>query len=205
MQAVVKVISTAGKDLGDEYKMQVSGGLHSIRGAIKGNYTEAHTLEQLAQAAGTSQLGKANSNTGWKHSTERVAGDIAAVARNMLGKITGGGSQVRRSEIMVNGRVETAFVAAKGMDMAHVLCSEMGMQAAVQTSAPTHYSDARKRQDCQRWRMAEMVEIKNCFDNGAFKICDESEVPEGTKVMRCVFTYKVKTDSEGNERIARLD
>ena len=44
-----------------------------------------------------------------------------------------------------------------------------------------------------------MVKIKNCFDNGAFKICDEGEVPEGTKVMRCVFSYKVKTDSEGNE------
>ena len=44
-----------------------------------------------------------------------------------------------------------------------------------------------------------MVEIKNCFDNGAFKICDEDEVPKGTKVMRCVFSYKVKTDSEGNE------
>lgn len=44
-----------------------------------------------------------------------------------------------------------------------------------------------------------MVEIKNCFDNGAFKICDEDEVPEGTKVMRCVFSSKVKTDSEGNQ------
>ena len=49
------------------------------------------------------------------------------------------------------------------------------------------------------------MEIKNCFDNGAFKICDEGEVPEGTKVMRCVLSYKVKTDSEGNERSARLD
>ena len=77
MLAVVKVIETAGTDLGDEYNMQVSGGQHSIRGAIKGNYTEAHTLEQLPQVAGTSQLGKANTNTGWKHSTESLAGDIA--------------------------------------------------------------------------------------------------------------------------------
>jgi len=41
-----------------------------------------------------------------------------------------------------------------------------------------------------------MVEMKNCFDNGAFKICDEDEVSEGTKVMRCVFSYKVKTGSD---------
>ena len=47
------------------------------------------------------------------------------------------------------------------MDMAHALCAEMGMQAAANTSAPKHYSDARKRPDCQRWRTAEMVEIKN--------------------------------------------
>jgi hypothetical protein len=190
-QAVVKVIQTAGKDLGEEYKMQVSGGRHSIRGAIAGNYPGARTLEQLAQAVGTNHTNKASSNN--------VASKMAAVAGSMLDKIAGGGSQARRSEIMVNGRAESAFVAAKGMDMAHALCSEMGMQAAVQTSAPKHYADARKRQDCQRWRTAEMVEIKNCFDNGAFKICDEGEVPEKTKVMRCVFSYKVKTDSEGNE------
>ena len=26
----------------------------------------------------------------------------------------------------------------------------------------------------------------DCFDNGAFKMCDEGEVPERTKVVRCV-------------------
>ena len=36
VQAVVKLIQTAGEDLGEEYKMQVSGGRHSIRGAIEG-------------------------------------------------------------------------------------------------------------------------------------------------------------------------
>ena len=97
----------------------------------------------------------------------------AGVAKDMLDNLLGGGSQVRQSEITINPEAETAFVAVKGMDMAHVLCPEMGMQAAANISAPKHYSDARKRPDCQRWRTAEMAEIKNCFDNGAFKICDE--------------------------------
>ena len=116
------MIETAGKDLGEEYMMlmQVSDGQHSIRRSIKGNYGEAHTLEQLTQAADTNQVSKANSNN--------VAGDIAAVARNLLGKIVGGGSQARRSETMVNGMAESAFVDAKGMDMAQALCSEMGIQ-----------------------------------------------------------------------------
>ena len=48
VQALVKVIETAGSDLGDEYKIGVSGGRHSIRGAIKDEYAQAHTLEQLA-------------------------------------------------------------------------------------------------------------------------------------------------------------
>ena len=60
MQAVVKMIETAGKDLGDEYKIGVSGGQHSIRGAIKGNYAEAHTLKQLDKAAGINEVGKAH-------------------------------------------------------------------------------------------------------------------------------------------------
>ncbi len=43
------------------------------------------------------------------------------------------------------------------------------------------------------------MEIKNCFDNDTFEICETKEVSHGTKVMNCVFSYKVKTDSEGNE------
>jgi len=43
------------------------------------------------------------------------------------------------------------------------------------------------------------VEIKNCFDNGTFQICNETEVPEGVKVMSCVLSYKAKTDSRGRE------
>ena len=52
VQAVVKVIPTAGKYLGEEYKMQVSGGRHSIRGAIKGNYPEAHNARAVGSSGG---------------------------------------------------------------------------------------------------------------------------------------------------------
>ena len=70
MQSVVKVIKTAGSDLGDEYRIGVSGGKHSIRGAIKDDYAQAHTLEQLAKAAGMKELGEANNKIGWKHNTK---------------------------------------------------------------------------------------------------------------------------------------
>ena len=43
------------------------------------------------------------------------------------------------------------------------------------------------------------MEIKNCFDNGTFQICNERDVPAGLKVMNCVFSYKCKTDSSGRE------
>ena len=37
-------------------------------------------------------------------------------------------------------------------------------------------------------------------DNGTFEVCEAKDVqPHDTKVMNCVFSYKVKTDSEGNE------
>jgi hypothetical protein len=79
------------------------------------------------------------------------------------------------------------------------MCDELEIEMALASPAPLHYSDARKRPDAEKWKTAEKVEIKNCFDNGTFQICEAKEVPQGTKVMNCVFSYKVKTDSEGNE------
>ena len=70
---------------------------------------------------------------------------------------------------------------------------------ALGSPSPLDYADARKRPDAEKWKSAEKVEIKNCFDNGTFEVCEAKDVPHGTKVMNCVFSYKVKTDSEGNE------
>jgi len=94
VQAVVKVIETAGSDLGDEYKIGVSGGKHSIRGAIKDEYAQAHNLEQLAKAADMKEVGKANNKIGWKHNTRNAAANIAGIAKDMLDNLVGGGSQV---------------------------------------------------------------------------------------------------------------
>ena len=44
VQAVVNGTETAGNDHGDEYKIGVSGGKHGIRGEIKDEYAQAHTL-----------------------------------------------------------------------------------------------------------------------------------------------------------------
>jgi hypothetical protein len=52
---------------------------------------------------------------------------------------------------MVHDEGETAFAAAKGMDRAQVLYAGMALQASTPTSAPRHYSDARKRlSECQK-------------------------------------------------------
>ena len=47
----------------------------------------------------------------------------------------------------------------------------------------------------------QLVEIKNCFDNDTFEVCEVKEVPHDTKMMNCVFSYKVNTDSnvDGDE------
>ena len=75
----------------------------------------------------------------------------------------------------------------------------MGAESAFVSSSPKHYADARRRYDFERWRVAECVELKNCFDDGTFQICNEEDVREDTKVMMCVYSYKLKTDSNGNE------
>jgi hypothetical protein len=83
-----------------------------------------------------------------------------------------------------------AFAAVTGFDFAQQISSETEAEAAFLASAPRHYADARKRDDFEKWRLAECVEIKNCFDNGTFQICNERDVPAGLKVMNCVFSYK---------------
>jgi hypothetical protein len=94
---------------------------------------------------------------------------------------------------------DTAFAACVVTELTETLCDEMEIQMALVSPAPLHYADARKGPDAEKWKSAEKVEIKNCFDNGTFQVCETKEVPHGTKVMNCVFSYKVKTDSEGNE------
>ena len=94
VQAVVKVIETAGNDLGDEYKFGVSGVKHSTRGAIKDDYAQAHTLEQLAKAAGMKELGRVNNKIEWKQNTKNSAANLAGAAKYIIDHIAGGGSPV---------------------------------------------------------------------------------------------------------------
>jgi hypothetical protein len=102
-----------------------------------------------------------------------------------------GEDEAANDEEMHGGNVATRSQTARGR--------ERGMEMALASPATLHYADARKRPDAEKWKSAEKVEIKNCFDNGTFEVCEAKDVPHGTKVMNCVFSYKVKTDSEGNE------
>jgi hypothetical protein len=94
---------------------------------------------------------------------------------------------------------DTTFVACVGTEVTETLCDEMGIEMTLVSPAPLHYADTRRRPDTEKWQSVEKVEIKNCFDNDTFELCETMEVSHGTKVMNCVFSNKVKTDSEGNE------
>ena len=94
---------------------------------------------------------------------------------------------------------DTVFTACVGTELTETLCDELEVEMTLVNPAPLHYADARKRPDAEKWKAAEKVEIKNCFDNVKFEVYEAKEVSHDTKVMNCVFSYKVKTDSEGNE------
>ena len=175
-------------------KLSVSQGQFNLRDIIKTNFPNATVMSQLRESSHIDtttiqrtmeQLNKVN--------TAKIFQDGVKRLKNTAGLALG------RSHINKKESYKTAFTAFTGLNYAETLCRETEADFAFITSAPKHYADARRRADCHRWRLAEAVEIKNCFDSGAFRICDQSEVPEGVKVMSCVFSYKVKTDSQGNE------
>jgi hypothetical protein len=65
---------------------------------------------------------------------------------------------------------DTVFAACVGTELTETLCDEMEIEMALVNPAPLHNADARKRPDAEKWKSAEKVEIKNCFDNGTFEV-----------------------------------
>ena len=65
---------------------------------------------------------------------------------------------------------------------------------ALVSPAPSHHADGRRRPDTEKWKSAEKVEIKNCFNNDTFQVCSSGYLGDELRVL-----YKVKTDSEGKE------
>ena len=113
----------------------------------------------------------------------------------MAGKISGG-DKLQRVE-----QAGMTFSAMIDAEYAEATCGGTGADIALHAAAPRHCGDARKRDDFQKWRIAECAELKNCFDNGTFLVCDGSE--DGVKIKNCVFSYKAKTAQVGPTPIAQ--
>ena len=181
----------------DRNSINVSQGKINLRQIIRDNYPSMQRLKDMDQ----------RSNIESTMTGRAVCALINNPITNAMTKLTRGCERkiMQTSKAFGAGRLtrkeghDTVFAACVGTELTETLCDEMEIQMALVSPAPLHYADARKRPDAEKWKSAEKVEIKNCFDNGTFQVCEAKEVPHGTKVMNCVFSYKVKTDSEGNE------
>ena len=181
----------------DRNSINVSQGKINLRQIIRDNYPSMQRLKDMDQ----------RSNIESTMTGRAVCALINNPITNAMTQLTRGCERkiMQASKAFGAGRLtrkeghDTAFAACVGTELTETLCDEMEIQMALVSPAPLHYADARKRPDAEKWKSAEKVEIKNCFDNGTFQVCEAKEVPHGTKVMNCVFSYKVKTDSEGNE------
>jgi hypothetical protein len=69
---------------------------------------------------------------------------------------------------------DTTFAACVGTDLTETLCDEMEIEMTLVSPAPLYYADAHRRPDTEKWKSAEKVEFKNCFDNDTFEICEVS-------------------------------
>lgn len=96
------------------------------------------------------------------------------------------------------------FSAMTGLQYAELVCVGEGVDLALLSAEPKNYGDARKRDGFQKWRAAECVEMKNCFDNGTFMICNDSDVPEGVKLMCHLIPKQIPVASREVRCKARL-
>ena len=175
--------------------LNVSQGKLNLRKIVKDNYPTR--LKDMIQKSSieTTAADKAVYALMINPTTETVSKTTKGCKRKIMqtSRAFGAGRLTRKE-----GN-DTAFAACVGSELTEMLCDELEIEMALVSPAPLHYANVRKKARCRKVKAAEKVEIKNYFDNDTFEVCETKEVSHVTKVMNCVFSYKVKTDSEGNE------
>ena len=181
--AHIRIIEAKGRceGVGQEMKIEVSHGDINLRGLIRDCWPTARKLQDVREDESRS------SRAGSMLNESRKA--LHCMARKLTGN-----DKIPRQE-----QAGLAFSAMVGIENAEALCNEIGADRAFMSAEPKNYGDARKRDDFQKWRTAECIEIKNSFDKGTFLICDEADVPDGVKVTSFGFSYKAQTGASGME------
>jgi hypothetical protein len=63
---------------------------------------------------------------------------------------------------------------------------------------PTTYKEAMNSADKDEWRESITQEVNTLLANDTFEIIDRSQVPEGRRIVKSKWVFKVKRDSAGN-------
>ena len=152
-----------------------------IRTAIQEEFGAELTLQQIFDKEARNSAQHVMAALGWM---------MKSVSEHIFSQ------SIKRQE-----RPQASSSACTAMEMALMACQQVdegdGAYAGV-LPAPRGFYDIAKRPDAEKWWKACDKEIKKCFDMGTWEIVDTKDIPEGCKVMDCCFSFKNKTDSQGN-------
>ena len=63
---------------------------------------------------------------------------------------------------------------------------------------PKTYKEAMECPDAEEWRQSIATEVNTLLANSTFQVVDASSVPEGRRVIKSKWVFKVKSDQQGN-------
>jgi chaperone required for assembly of F1-ATPase len=73
-----------------------------------------------------------------------------------------------------------------------------GVVKANQVFEPSSYKEAMECADAEEWRESILTEVNTLIANNTFTVVDEATIPEGRRVVKSKWVFKVKKDSQGN-------
>lgn len=63
---------------------------------------------------------------------------------------------------------------------------------------PKSYTEAMQCPDAEEWKQSIQTEVNTLLANNTFEIVDKSSVPEGRRIVKSKWVFKIKCDSQGN-------
>jgi len=183
------------KDIGKFIHIAMSG-QYSMRRAISENKPNAITCKDILTVPIQSRI-----------TTRSVTAALANVASTITATVTRlRGKRQGSLQIDESNNAGHAFVAFTAITQALAAAAELKTETVFQSPEPKTQREARKRPDAADWIQSEQAEYEKISEMGTLTFVPNHTIPKGTTTIPTKFSYKCKTDAEGNlvKKNARL-
>jgi len=182
---------TGGAATDNPYVAELSS--KQIRNGIEQHYGKNKTLQQMFDPKWKSvPTGMAHAALAFKNQLIRSVNQTTGTLFRKSTKSSPG--NLKRKESAATGQC-----AAIATAMTVMTCEQNGIEfAGTPIVAPRHYHSVCGRPDEALWVEAIDKKVIKCFTMGTWQIVDTADIPPECNVMGTCFSYKVKSDCDGN-------